>query len=280
MSQLIIRNMRESEVQIAIDWAKQEGWNPGLNDAELFYLADPNGFFVGEINNQIVAVGSAVKYSEQYAFCGLYIVAPEYRGNGYGLALTKHRLAYCQDANIGIDGVLENVEIYQRLGYVPFYQNTRYQKKAVTPTTLSPNIKTVDKSDIADIIKYDEQCFAAKREQFLTAWLLQPNGNSVCFIENGIIRGFAVRRKCVEGHKIGPLFADSRVIANQLFSALQAGIDDDLIIIDVPGNNPNAVALAQSADMESVFATSRMYQHGEPTIATEKVYGITTFELG
>ena len=128
MSEFTIRPMLADELKIAIDWAAREGWNPGLNDAELFYLADPNGFFVGELNGEIVAVGSAVTYDHTYAFCGLYIVAPEHRGKGYGLTLTKHRLANCGDRNVGIDGVLENVEIYKRIGYVPYYQNKRFQK--------------------------------------------------------------------------------------------------------------------------------------------------------
>ncbi len=93
-SKLIIRTMRLDEVAIAVDWANQEGWNPGINDAELFYQADPSGFFAGEVDGELVAVGSAVVYDDNFAFCGLYIVAPEHRGMGYGLELTKHRLNY------------------------------------------------------------------------------------------------------------------------------------------------------------------------------------------
>ena len=124
---LNIRRMSPHEVALAIEWARREGWNPGLHDAHTFYQADPNGFFIGELNGEAVAVGSAVVYDDQFAFCGLYIVTPEHRGKGYGLALTKARLAYCGDRNIGIDGVLENVNIYERIGYRKYYQNARYQ---------------------------------------------------------------------------------------------------------------------------------------------------------
>ncbi len=65
-SKLNIRTMCQSEVAIAVDWAKQEGWNPGINDAELFYQADPNGFFAGEIDGELVAVGSAVVYDNNF----------------------------------------------------------------------------------------------------------------------------------------------------------------------------------------------------------------------
>lgn len=56
-----IRTMTRDEIDIAIDWTAQEGWNPGLYDAACFYAADPRGFFVGEIDNEPVATISAVK---------------------------------------------------------------------------------------------------------------------------------------------------------------------------------------------------------------------------
>ena len=37
----------------------------------------------------------SVAYDDNFAFCGLYIVAPGYRCKGYGLELTRHRLNYC-----------------------------------------------------------------------------------------------------------------------------------------------------------------------------------------
>jgi GNAT superfamily N-acetyltransferase len=272
--------MHPDEVAIAVDWARQEGWNPGLNDAELFYQADPTGFFAGEIDGELVAVGSAVVYDDNFAFCGLYIVAPEHRGKGYGLELTKHRLNYCANRNIGIDGVLENVEIYQRIGYVPFYQNKRYQFTASALPFESTYTQVVSSDDIPQILAYDRQCFPAPRDNFLKAWITQENGKSILFRADGKVRGYAVRRQCIEGYKIGPLFADNIDIAKQLLNALQDDISGESVLLDVPENNNDAVLLAESRDMTVVFATARMYQKDLPDICNEKIFGITTFELG
>lgn len=279
MSQLTIRTMLPEELSIAVNWAAKEGWNPGINDAALFYLADPNGFFVGEVGGEIVAVGSAVRYDSHYAFCGLYIVAPAHRGKGYGLALTKHRLAYCEERNVGIDGVLENVDIYKRIGYVPYYQNKRFQKNAQA-STKSSAITEVREEHIPAILNYDLQCFGAPREAFLSAWLMQEYGRAVCVLENGQVTGYGVRRKCQQGYKVGPLFADTPGIASTIFRALQHDISGEAIILDVPENNGNAVKLAEAENMEVVFATSRMYQKGMPNVDSDKIFGITTFELG
>ena len=37
MSKYRIERMTREEVSVAVEWARKEGWNPGLNDAESFY---------------------------------------------------------------------------------------------------------------------------------------------------------------------------------------------------------------------------------------------------
>lgn len=38
--------MSREEAEFAIEMAAAEGWNPGVHDGELFYEADPEGFFL------------------------------------------------------------------------------------------------------------------------------------------------------------------------------------------------------------------------------------------
>ena len=280
MSAYTIRRMSEPELAVAVEWAAREGWNPGLHDAELFFNADPTGFFAGEIEGQIVAVGSAVRYDDHFAFCGLYIVAPGFRGRGLGLALTEARLDYCGSRNVGIDGVLENVELYQRIGYRPFHRNHRYQVTAAAQPPAARGVARISDQDVEQVLAYDRLCFPAERAGFLKPWMAQPDGRALLARRGGAVAGFAVRRKCRSGHKVGPLFADDPATAHALFAALQEDIVGEALILDVPGNNASAMALASAFGMEEVFATVRMYQHGLPDVDHGRVYGITTFELG
>jgi len=71
------RVMSREDVELAIEWAAMEGWNPGLDDAQCFYNADPNGLFqaltanvpdsspvfldIPEVNNR--AVDLVIKYN-------------------------------------------------------------------------------------------------------------------------------------------------------------------------------------------------------------------------
>ncbi len=103
--QVTIEPMTRSEVNVAIDWAQREGWNPGIHDAQCFFHADPNGFYAAKINGEIVGTVSVVKYSGDFAFEGLYIVRPDLRGKGIGSQMQRFVLDSCRDINLGLYGV-------------------------------------------------------------------------------------------------------------------------------------------------------------------------------
>ena len=48
---MLIRSASLEEVRRAVEWADQEGWEPGLTDAEPFHAADPEGFFAAEVDD-------------------------------------------------------------------------------------------------------------------------------------------------------------------------------------------------------------------------------------
>src|SRR6185503_13982845 len=87
-----IRVMRREELTLPVDLAAAEGWNPGMNDADCFFAADPNGFLIGELDGKAVGCISAVSYAGRFGFVGLYIVRPAYRGCGFGNQLWQAAL--------------------------------------------------------------------------------------------------------------------------------------------------------------------------------------------
>jgi hypothetical protein len=281
MSQYIIRKMKEAEVQLALDWARKEGWNPGLNDANCFYQADPNGFFIGLLDNEPIAAGSAVIYSNNFAFCGLYIVKEEFRKKGYGLKLTEERLKYVGNRITGIDGVLNNVSKYERIGYVPSHKQIRYEWTGQQTFSISPNIVDIKSIPFKQLEDYDKKYFQAPRPNFLRSWIHQPNCHAAGYLKNQQLEGYGVIRKCYQGYKIGPLFAGSPMIAHAVFEALCMKAGAGPIYLDIPEPNKHAQSLVKNYKMTPKFEVIRMYRNGMPEVNLEEgVYGITTFELG
>ncbi|WP_408073456.1 GNAT family N-acetyltransferase [Legionella pneumophila] len=277
----LIETMNQDEVNLAITWAAREGWNPGIHDATCFYQTDPHGFFAGKLNGKTIAIGSAVIYDEFFVFCGFYMVDKPYREQGFGLELTKARLAYIGNRNAGIDGVINMLDKYARIGYQLAHNNARYcLNKTIKPMSSEPHIVPLNQIDFSQLSSYDRLHFPAPRPQFLKCWISQPQSLALAYLIDGQIKGYGVIRTCHKGFKIGPLFADTPEIAHQLFTNLVPYAKGQLIFLDIPENNPLAIELVSQHQMEKVFATARMYLKGEPLVKKESIYGITTFELG
>ncbi len=275
-----IRNLREEEIRDAIELATTEGWNPGLYDAEAFYLADPNGFFVGELNGKPIAFISAVNYNQAYGFVGLYIVKKEYRGQGYGYRIWQHAMEQLQNLSCGLDGVPAQIDNYRRSGFVYEFRQMRLATQALQ-SALTPTVKSLTSKDWERVANYDTSVFGTPRETFIRGWLTMPTAKAYYTEDKGRITGYAVIRKCRDGHKIGPLFADTDFLAEQLFLAChQAADEKETVYIDMPENKEITQTFIEKYRLNLVFETARMYKNGKPDHAEDKVYGVTTFELG
>lgn len=97
--------------------------------------------------------------------------------------------------------------------------------------------------------------------------------------EDGL-KGFTVMRKAIIGFKICPLFADNNRIAEELYKACLDFATSESVYIDIPVVNTAAMALAKKYHTTYVFECARMYYGPPPKSAINKVYVLTTFELG
>lgn len=274
--------MSLGDLEIAMGWARSEGWNPGLDDAAAFLVADPGGFLIGRVDDAPASSISLVRYGAEFAFLGLYIVAPEHRGRGLGHALWRQALdALPPHVVVGLDGVVAQQESYARSGFVLAHRNARWGGTFTTLPDESPAVRELAPDDLASVVAYESDLFPAPRESFLATWLTGSRSRrAVGFVEDGHLLGYGCIRRCWDGWKVGPLFADSPEIADALFAALAAPVAPGPVFLDVPEPNEAATALATSLGFSRSFETARMYRGQAPALDLTRVFGITTLELG
>jgi ribosomal protein S18 acetylase RimI-like enzyme len=271
--------MKREDVELAVSWAADEGWNPGLHDASCFYTVDPQGFFIGERNGEPIGCISAVAYDDAFGFIGFYIVKPAYRGEQYGVRLGIAALDYLGERNVGIDGVLKQIKNYEKLSdFHLAYRNIRFEGKG--EGSIGKQIVPLSEVPFEQVFAYDCQCFPVPRETFLRCWINMKNAISVARTDSGKLQGFGTIRACRNGYKIGPLFADNEQIAEEIYLSLARLGKGEPVYLDVPEVNSPAVALAEKYGMKKVFETARMYTKEAPKIRLDKIFGVTTFELG
>ena len=278
--------MRPGELDTVMQWAAREGWNPGRHDAACFHAADPEGFWVGRLDGVAVASISVVRYGADYGFLGLYIVTPEHRGQGLGWALWQAGMASLGTRAVGLDGVVAQQDNYRRSGFELLHRNIRYTRRvadAVATPAPGPHGEWVDlrQWDRTALLHYDQAFFPTGRSAFLHAWVGQPGHHALGLLQHGRLVGYGVLRPCLEGHKIGPLFADSPEQAGTLLRALMAHAGaGSAVFLDIPEINPHALALVQRHGMSPMFETARMVRGTPVRPDMQRTYGITSFELG
>jgi GNAT superfamily N-acetyltransferase len=287
--ELVIRNMSRAELDELIAWAGDEGWNPGLHDAEVFWSTDPEAFIAADLHGKMIGGGAIVSYDGEYGFMGLFILRPEYRGRGFGNALWTARrerlLARLRPgSSIGLDGVFEMQHYYARGGFVFSHRDLRFRSEIADrpgpPADTDDVIVPLGSVPFDQVLDYDRACFPARREAFLRKWISQPDALALGHQRDGKLGGYGVVRRCGEGCKIGPLFADDAATAETLYAGLAAFAGGPPLFLDAPENNPAAIQLARRHRMTEVFGCARMYMGPPPAVADERVFGVTTFELG
>jgi GNAT superfamily N-acetyltransferase len=281
MEGVTFRTMRREEIAIAVDNAAQEGWNPGLSDAECFASVDPEGFFCAEADGKIIGTISVVNYDDRFSFWGFFVVDPRYRARGIGMQLYRYAMRHAGPRNVGCDGVVAMVPKYQKDGGLFLhYNNARYQGTGGgrMPAGLTP----VQDIRFAELLAYDTAHFSAEREKFLRCWIAREGHFGLARLDReGNILGYGVRRSCRAGHKVGPLFARDRATAELILDGLIAGIPGESFYLDIPRPNAAAVALVEDRKMVPVFFTARLYTSRDPVpLPLDEIFGVTTFELG
>jgi GNAT superfamily N-acetyltransferase len=278
---LEIRPMRPAEIPQAVEWAAREGWNPGLNDATAFAAADPEGFLCAMRGEEMLACITAVKTGEDFGFIGFYIARPDIRGQGIGFALWQAAMTRLAGRCIGLDGVVAQQANYRKVGFTLAWNNARYQGEApVFPSGGGVRILDTAEVDFAALLAFDAACFGTARPEFLRAWLTTPGHRARVALGPSGIAGYAVLRPCREGSKLAPLFALDGAVARALIADLAPHRAPGPFILDLPEPHAEAVALAQGMGLTKTFETARMYTREPPVMARERIFGLTSFELG
>ncbi len=267
--------MTPPDLERALNWAAQEGWNPGLEDATAFYAADPEGFLMGWLGDTPIAAISAIRHNPEFGFLGLYLCQPDYRGQGYGWQIWQAAMQLFGSRTVGLDGVVEQQDNYAKSGFVLSHNTQRYLGKIAAGPLAGFESVSQD-----DAVKFDTQISGISRPAYMHSWFTGTKTRQS--LANGAGTALGTIRQCADGFKIGPLYAPDASVAKSLAKALvaKAGAHDDPISIDAPSHNTSANEMCKKLGLEQVFSTARMYKGATVPTPNPFEFGIATMELG
>ncbi|NBB97411.1 MAG: GNAT family N-acetyltransferase [Alphaproteobacteria bacterium] len=269
------RTATVTEVGTLLDWAAQEGWNPGLDDAAPFHAADPHGFFVAETQGQPVAGISVVNHDGSTAFLGLYLCLPDWRGRGIGLRLWHHALTHAGARRVLLDGVAAQQANYAKSGFRKIGETRRW--RGDLPPARHDDIRTIHPADIPALVALDAAVQGYSRDRFMQAWLYPTATRRSVMTADGT--GFATARLCHDGCKIGPVIAPDADTALRLSASAAQVLGTRRATIDVPADQAGFAAGLQGLAFQTSFATARMVRGTVPTLLPHG-HATATLELG
>jgi len=290
----LIQTEKEFE-RIIINSIVKEGWGPGLQDAECFMACDPTAAFVGELNGKPICCATMAKYGASYAFGGSYVVSKEFRGKGYGQKVYDAALASVKHfPSIALISGLKRKEINKHNGFRSIFYGAFFILNI--PTTLacfcetskrSPvKIKRIEEVNMQELFMYDATVFGVERHAFLSKWLRITGSHARVAIDSkGSIVGYTVARPTFieDSYKIGPLFADSEVIAEKLLKAVFEELlrqQDPVPVVCIDAPTEKATKLCERLQGKRSLELVYMVINDLPNACFDKWFGYTTVQFG
>ncbi len=263
-------------------WGNGESWNIGFQDAACFLPVDPEGFFLGLVDDRPVSAVSLVNYSDQFAFWGHYLVAPEARGKGYGIGVCKVASRHSGNRATAGDGMPEQVDNYAKDGSRPQHRTVHHLGSLARKTQRSPDLADVTQDDLAEVVAYDATAFPAARHTFLARWLFAPGHHALLRRDAaGQVVGYAVARPAPHAHRIGPVVAEDLSTAQQLIEGLLADLPVGTeLSAFVPDVRAEASGLFTELGLRPHFHVVRMSRGDLPPHRPERMLAIASLELG
>lgn len=278
-SRLLVSRATREDWRTVEQWIEHQGWDPGISDADQFYAQDPDGFFVGRLDDQIVSSIAIVNYDDSFAYLGHYLVRSDLRGRGFGMATWRAALGHAGSRTIGLESGEEHLQKYRRAGFTDAYR-TRHFAGHVRPSRMADGVVPAAQYDPAAIGAYDALAFPADRTQFVAGWIGAPGHRAFVRVLDGQLTGYGVIRAALSGYRIGPLVANGRADAEALLDSLTVGVGDAEVSFEAPEPYDEMRDLAEARGLVAGYETVRMYTRPIPSVSASRNYAIASFELG
>ncbi|ELU05635.1 hypothetical protein CAPTEDRAFT_229006 [Capitella teleta] len=289
----IVRSMTTEDAKQVQRWYADLG-TTSRYDLEVIMSTWPRipGFYIGEIDGEIVASATRVLCADNIFYGSMYYVDPKYRGKALGHRL-KNEIAggHIGKRILTVDAVIDTLAWrLPQLGYSYVFQTKRFDKDVDDDLATEPNydgsiVKAADVS-FGSFIDFDNKYYIQKdfplRRAFLEKWIAVPGGRSLVAMDtNQNIVGYVCRRPCFQDnqHQIGPLYAEDAVTAKALLQAICTDIKGAKVTINIWEPNTASLDIIQTFKFNHVFDVKRFHHNGVPNDFKPQIFAVTSIDV-
>lgn len=238
MPEFAIRQLRQQDLEGALDLSTTAGWNQQADDWRMLLRIAPGGSFAAIAGDRIAGTAIGIDYGG-FGWIAMMLVAPEHRGHGLGSRLLQAALESLPAARpVRLDATPLGRPLYERFGFRDEAVLTRHvapaaPRRATVDTNKGITVAPIDAADLDEIARRDREVFGGERRTVLE-WSLghAPQYAFRCAAPAGTAR-YCFGRRGRLFDQIGPVVAaDGDGSAMALVEAAHARAGSQALVID------------------------------------------------
>ena len=266
---LQFRDMNLDDVPAGLRLCRTAGWNQLAADWELFLQLSPSGCRVATWDDRVIGTVATVNYENRFAWIGMVLVDPEYRGQGVGTRLLKESLEILKDLECSrLDATPQGRAVYLHLNFVDEYQLSRMQLDlsgrdlphlGVRIANQIPRKLTGD--DLPSVLEIDRRLFGADRSAVLKwSWFQAPEYAWVIQGDRNQPEAYCFGRRGFNFDQIGPIYSRAQQNAELLVWSCLEKRKNQFLIVDAFHHSPTWIAALERLGFTQQRPFIRMYR--------------------
>jgi GNAT superfamily N-acetyltransferase len=232
MQRMNLRTMTTDDIVAGMRLKDLAGWNQTPADWRCFLESSPSGCFVAEVEGQVVGTAATIVYEERFAWIGMVLVDPEFRGRGTGTRLLEKTIEHLDGMGIPtmkLDATPAGRPIYQKLGFNDEYEIERWLlKRPIPQATSAPGVRPVSNA----VLQLDREIFGADRGTLLRSLASENPDFAMAIEREGEIAGYTFGRRGTLADHLGPWMARDEETAGELLDRFLAGSSRETVFVD------------------------------------------------
>ena len=262
-----LRTMTRADIPAGMRLKEFAGWNQTNADWTRFLDADVEGCFVVEADGEVRGTAATICYQERFAWVGMVLVDPEYRGRGIGTRLLDKCIEYLDSIKmtcVKLDATPLGKPIYEKLGFVTEYEIERWTLKR--PAQEPSNAMPMDAGELMPapllehVLKADREAFGADRSGLLRSVHAETPEFTDGMWNAGGMEGYAFGRRGSFADHLGPWIAKDEITARGMLDRFLARSARETVVTDCMKANPFVKELLQARGFEYSRPLTRMFR--------------------
>jgi len=262
-----MRTMTKADIPGGMRLKELAGWNQTSADWMRFLEGDAEGSFVVELDGAIRGTAATIVYGGRFAWVGMVLVDPEYRGRGIGTRLLERCIEHLDSLRvpcIKLDATPLGKPVYAKLGFATEYELERWTLKR-TDSDSADGKQTADWEAMPVplfefILKADGEAFGADRSRILRAMNAEEPRFTDGIWNAGGMEGYAFGRRGSFADHLGPWIAKDEETGAQLLDRFLEQTVRGTVVTDCSAANPFAQKLLRARAFEFARPLTRMFR--------------------